>query len=202
MEDQRAGMDLNIDFFHIINDNIAEKGRVLISEPFLSDNYFRRSVVYLTEHTEEGSLGFVLNKPMDLKVSDVIRDFPEGDFSISIGGPVSTNTVHYIHTLGEKIPESVHVKEGIWWGGDFKVLTELIKQRQIQRHELRFFLGYAGWAANQLNDELKENAWLVGEIPARHIMEGEGEAFWGNTLSRYDNKYKAWANFPEDPGLN
>ena len=195
-------MDLNIDFFHIKNDNIAGKGRVLISEPFLSDNYFRRSVVYLTEHTEEGSLGFVLNKPMDLKVSDVIRDFPEGDFSVSIGGPVNTNSVHYIHTLGELIPESVPIKDGIFWGGDFNVLKELIEQNRIDRKKLRFFLGYAGWSENQLNDELKENAWLVGEIPPHLVMEGEAEEFWGSTLSRYDNKYKAWANFPEDPGLN
>lgn len=195
-------MDLNIDFFHIKNDNIAEKGRVLISEPFLSDNYFRRSVVYLTEHTEEGSIGFVLNKPMDLKVSDVIRDFPEGDFSISIGGPVNSNTVHYIHTLGELIPESVPIRDGIFWGGDFEVLKELIEQNRIERKQLRFFLGYAGWSANQLNDELKENAWLVGEIPACHVMEGEGEEFWGSILLGFDNKYKAWANFPEDPALN
>ena len=195
-------MDLNIDFFHIINDNIAAKGLVLISEPFLSDNYFRRSVVYLTEHTEEGSLGFVLNKPMDLTISDVIRDFPEGDFAVSIGGPVSTNTVHYIHTLGELIPESVPIKDGIYWGGDFEVLKDLIQQKKVERKQLRFFLGYAGWSADQLNNELKENAWLVGEIPATHVMEGEGEEFWGATLSKYDNKYKAWANFPEDPGLN
>lgn len=195
-------MDLNIDFFHIINDNVAEKGRILISEPFLSDNYFRRSVVYLTEHTEEGSLGFVLNKPMDLKISDVIRDFPEGDFSVSIGGPVSTNTVHYIHTVGDLISESVPIKDGVYWGGDFDMLKELIMRNEINRKQLRFFLGYAGWSANQLDDELKENAWLVGEIPAKHVMEGTGEAFWGNTLSMYENKYKAWANFPEDPGLN
>jgi len=195
-------MDLNIDFFHIINDNVAEKGRILISEPFLSDNYFRRSVVYLTEHTDQGSLGFVLNKPMDLKVTDVIKDFPEGDFSVSIGGPVSTNTVHYIHTLGDIIPESIAVKDGIFWGGEFDVIKDLIAAKQIAKNQLRFFLGYAGWSANQLDDELKENAWLVGEIPAKHVMEGEGEEFWGSTLSRYDNKYKAWANFPEDPGLN
>jgi putative transcriptional regulator len=195
-------MDLNIDFFHIINDNIAERGRILISEPFLSDNYFRRSVVYLTEHTEEGSLGFVLNKPLDLHVTDVIRDFPEGDFNVSIGGPVSTNTVHYLHTLGDQIPESVPVKDGIYWGGDFNVLKDMLIRHTIQKNQLRFFLGYAGWSANQLEDELRENAWLVGEIPARHIMEGAGQEFWGNTLSRYDNKYKAWANFPEDPGLN
>ena len=195
-------MEFNIDFFHIANNKIAEKGRVLISEPFLADNYFRRSVVYLTEHSEEGSLGFVLNKSLDMKVSDVIKDFPEADFPVSVGGPVNTNTVHYLHTLGEQVPQSVHVKDGIFWGGDFEIIKTLIRKGEVEPHELRFFLGYAGWSANQLDGELKENAWLVGEISADMVMKGQGAEFWEDTLSRFNDKYRAWANFPQDPGLN
>ena len=120
-------MDLNFDFFNIVNKSLAEGGNVLISEPFLSDNYFRRSVVYLTEHSKEGSLGFVLNKSVDVKIADVISDFPDVDFPLSVGGPVSTNTVHYLHTRGDEIPESVHVKDGIFWGGDFEIVKEMIR---------------------------------------------------------------------------
>ena len=195
-------MDLNIDFFHIVNENVAEKGRVLISEPFLSDSYFRRSVVYLTEHNEEGSLGFVLNKPLEINISEIVEDFPASEFTISVGGPVSNNTVHYIHTLGPRIPESVEVADGIFWGGDFDIMKELISAREIKPHELRFFLGYAGWSANQLEGEMQENAWLVGTIAPRMVMQGVDSEFWTRTLERYNNKYRAWANFPEDPGLN
>lgn len=143
-------MDLNIDFFHIRNTKVAEGGRVLVSEPFLADTYFRRSVVYLTEHNEKGSMGFVLNKALDIKISDVIDDFPEGDFPVSVGGPVSTNTVHYLHTLGDEIPESVHVKDGVFWGGDFEVLKHRIRQGEAKPKDVRFFLGYSGWSENQL----------------------------------------------------
>lgn len=195
-------MDLNIDFFHIVNENVAEKGRVLISEPFLSDSYFRRSVVYLTEHNEEGSLGFVLNKPLEINISEIVEDFPASEFTISVGGPVSNNTVHYIHTLGPRIPDSVEVTDGIFWGGDFDIIKELISAREIKPHELRFFLGYAGWSANQLEGEMQENAWLVGTIAPRMVMQGVDSEFWTRTLERYNNKYRAWANFPEDPGLN
>ena len=97
-------MELNIDFFHIVNENVAKKGRVLISEPFLSDHYFRRSVVYLTEHNQEGSFGFVLNKPLEISIKEIVDDFPESDFPISVGGPVANNTVHFMHTLGEMVP--------------------------------------------------------------------------------------------------
>jgi len=195
-------MSLNIDFFKIMNDKVAESGRVLISEPFLTDHYFRRSVVYLTEHSSSGSLGFVLNKSLEMKISDVLDNFPSDDFPLSLGGPVSTNTVHYLHTLGDDIPESVFVKDGIFWGGDFEAMKDLVRTGKASRRNLRFFLGYSGWSEKQLEGELEMNAWLVGEIPADLIMKGGSTEFWTNTLSGLDAKYKAWANFPEDPGLN
>ena len=195
-------MELNIDFFHIVNENIAEKGRILISEPFLSDHYFRRSVVYLTEHNEEGSLGFVLNKPLEIQIGEIVDDFPASDFSISVGGPVSNNTVHFIHTLGAEIPESQAVSENIYWGGSFDRVKELIAAGRATTSQLRFFLGYAGWSPGQLDGEMKENAWLVGKISPGMVMRGIGSEFWSDTLARYNNKYRAWANFPEDPGLN
>lgn len=195
-------MELNIDFFHITNKNIAEKGRILISEPFLSDHYFRRSIVYLTDHNEEGSFGFVLNKPVEISINEIVDDFPESDFPISVGGPVSNNTVHFLHTLGETIPGSVAVADGIWWGGDFDHIKALISSGLVKPKQLRFFLGYAGWSAGQLKTELEEHAWLVGKISPDVVMNGMESEFWSDTLARYNNKYKAWANFPEDPGLN
>jgi putative transcriptional regulator len=195
-------MELNIDFFHIVNDNVAEKGNVLISEPFLGDNYFRRSVVYMTENNEEGSIGFVLNKPVAANISEIVDDFPESDFTISIGGPVSNNTVHYIHTLGARVPDSVLVADGIYWGGDFDLIKDLIREGAVMPHELRFFLGYAGWSPGQLDGEMQEHAWLVGKISPRMVMQEVDPEFWKKTLAGYKNKYRAWANFPEDPGLN
>lgn len=195
-------MELDIDFFSIDNNKVAKQGRVLISEPFLNDTYFRRSVVLLTEHTDEGSVGFVLNKPVDLAVNDVLNDFPEIDTEVSIGGPVNTNTIHYIHTLGERIPNSVKVLENLYWGGDFEVIKEMIVAGQIKGTEIRFFLGYAGWSPKQLENELSENAWLVSEMRPDHIMQGPGDNLWKEILERSGDKYKTWVNFPENPSLN
>ncbi len=195
-------MDLNIDFFKITNNRIASKGLVLISEPFLNDTYFKRSVVYLTEHNEKGSIGFVLNKPIDLNVHEVIQDFPEIDAGISIGGPVNTNTIHYIHTLGDKIPDSIKVKDNIYWGGDFEILKDMISAGIVSRQQVRFFLGYSGWAEKQLDHELAENAWLVAEINPDKVMKSDQSSFWNQLLEQMGNKYQVWANFPENPGLN
>ena len=195
-------MELNIDFFSIDNNKGAKQGRVLISEPFLNDTYFKRSVVLLTEHSSEGSVGFVLNKPVDLAVSDVLNDFPEIDTEVSIGGPVNTNTIHYIHTLGEAIPNSVKVLKNLYWGGDFEVIKDMINAGQIKGTEIRFFLGYAGWSPKQLENELSENAWLVSEMKPEHIMQGPGDNLWKDILEKSGDKYKTWVNFPENPSLN
>ena len=195
-------MNLNIDFFKITNNKIAAKGLILISEPFLNDTYFKRSVVYLTEHNERGSIGFVLNKPVDLNVQDVIQDFPEIDAAISIGGPVNTNTIHYIHTLGDKIPDSIRVRENIYWGGDFEILKNLISAGIVTKRQIRFFLGYSGWSEKQLDRELSENAWLVAEINPDLVMKADQSSFWNEILEKMGNKYQVWANFPENPGLN
>lgn len=197
-----ACMELDIDFFSIENNKVAKQGRVLISEPFLNDTYFRRSVVLLTEHTKEGSVGFVLNKPVDLSVNDVLADFPSIDAEISIGGPVNTNTVHYIHTIGSDIPNAVKVLDDLYWGGDFEAVKEMIISGRLRGHEIRFFLGYAGWSPNQLDNELSENAWLVSEMNAAQIMKGPDNNLWREILKKSGDKYKTWVNFPENPGLN
>lgn len=194
--------DLNIDFFSIANEQVPAKGSILISEPFLADTYFRRSVVFLTEHSEDGSIGFVLNKALEMNIADVIEDFPEGEYLVSIGGPVGTNTIHYLHTMGDLIPGSILVKDGIFWGGDFDEIRKLAAEKRIDRYALRFFLGYSGWSPDQLDGEIKEHAWLIGSIPGQLVMEARDAAFWNRTLERYKNKYRAWAHFPEDPSFN
>ena len=195
-------MKLDFDFFDIAENQTAESGKVLISEPFLEDNYFKRSVVYLTEHNNSASIGFVLNKSLKMTVNEVINDFPEADFQVSIGGPVSTNSIHYLHRIGDMIPESLHVKNGIFWGGDFEALKNLVLSGEVKNEDVRFFLGYSGWGEHQLDDELKAKAWLVGDISPELIMKGGDSSLWTEVVSKFDVKYKAWANFPDHPGLN
>lgn len=195
-------MELNYDFFEIKNDKKPCQGRILISEPFLSDTYFKRSVVYLTEHSSKGSVGFVLNKPIDLNINDVIQNFPDIGAGFSIGGPVNTNTVHYIHTLGNAIPSSVHIKDNIYWGGEFELIQNLMRKRTIRHDQIRFFLGYSGWSEDQLEKELKDNAWLIAEIDSDSIMRGTTPDFWNHVLKKMQSKYKIWANIPENPTLN
>ena len=195
-------MVLNYNFFNSDNVLKPQKGRVLISEPFLLDNYFKRSIVLLTEHNDEGTIGFVLNKPISVNINEVIEDFPSIQTEVSLGGPVSTNTLHFLHTLGDIIPNSLPVKDNIYWGGDFEIIKRLIASENINSGQIRFFLGYSGWSANQLDNELEENSWVVSEITADEIMMPMNKHFWKKTLKGMGSKYEMWSNFPENPEMN
>lgn len=195
-------MQIHYNFFQIENSLLPQKGRILISEPFLMDNYFKRSIVLITEHSEEGTVGFVMNKPVNMKVNEIMADFPVVDAIVSLGGPVQTNTIHYVHTMGDIIPNSMKIMDNIYWGGEFDVIKGLLKSGILNSQNIRFFLGYSGWQSNQLEDELNENAWVVAEIKPEEIMSPMNKYFWNKALNRLGVKYQMWSNFPENPQMN
>lgn len=196
------GMYLDFDFLSIDHENLIPKqGCILISEPLLSDTYFKRSVVLITEYSDEGAVGFVLNKPIEIPLNEILADFPDFTTKVYIGGPVAKDTVHFLHTFGKLIPNSVHVIDNIYWGGDFDSLKELIQDGVVQQNQVRFFLGYSGWSPHQLEDEIEENAWLVTEVDSKKIMSAD-KNIWKKTLEDLGKKYKIWSNFPENPAMN
>ena len=195
-------MQINYDFFEVNNTLLPQKGRILISEPFLMDNYFKRSIVLITEYSGEGTVGFVLNKPVNMKVHEIVSDFPVINANVSLGGPVQTNTLHYVHTMGDIIPNSIKVIENIYWGGEFEVIKKLVESGTLNNENIRFFLGYSGWQSNQLEDELNENAWVVADISPEDIMRPMNKFFWNKTLNKLGKKFQMWANFPENPQMN
>jgi putative transcriptional regulator len=196
-------MQPELDLFAILpEDKIPEKGKILISEPFLPDTFFNRSIVYLADHTPQGSVGFILNKKIDLKISSAITGFEGWDEDLNVGGPVAPDTLHYLHNLGDLIPKSVPVKDNIFWGGDIDFIRELIKTNKIRKSQIRFFLGYSGWSAGQLERELKENSWVIAKVKSDIIMNNWGNDTWKRVLKTMKNKYRMWADFPDSPEMN
>jgi putative transcriptional regulator len=183
------------------------KGRLLVTEPFEDSSYFNRSVVLLCEHNHEGTFGFVLNNYLDIKLSS-FEGFPMADEMvfeprIGLGGPVNSKNLYYIHTLGDKLKNAVHITGNIYAGGDFDQLKAMLFEGAIKEGEIRFFLGYSGWVEKQLEGELKRNAWLVADIEAeKEIMSTSHETLWADYMRRQGGKYKAFAHFPKDPALN
>jgi len=196
-------MSEDLDFFKIKHNNIPpEKGRVLVSEPFLQDAYFRRSVVLITEHNKDGSLGFVLNNPIEFGITEILSDFPPIDAMVGVGGPVRTDTVHYLHSMGDLVPESVHVKDDLYWGGEFSDVKSLIEEGVIKGHQIRFFVGFSSWHEGQLERELSEDSWMVTSLDRDSIMSIGKNDLWEEVLKKEDRQYQMWTKYPENPLMN
>ncbi|MEA3478116.1 MAG: YqgE/AlgH family protein [Bacteroidota bacterium] len=178
------------------------RGKILISEPLMGDFYFKRSVVLLAEHNEEGSFGLIMNKPLSAKFNEIVRDFPDFETNLYLGGPVQSNNLFFIHTLGEKIEGSEEIIKGIYWGGDIEQIKDMIKLSMISPDEIRFYIGYSGWAGNQLDGELKKNSWLVSRIRAGKLLKANPEELWDMSIAAMGGEYAHWTNFPSDPTLN
>lgn len=178
------------------------QGSLLVSEPFLIDSFFKRSVVLLSEHDEKGTLGFILNKPTDVTLNEAVEDFPPFDAPLYFGGPVETDTLFYIHTAGHLLEGSKEIMKGIFWGGDFNQVRLLIGAGRIRPHQIRFYAGYSGWEPAQLDHELKEKSWLVFNGNKTFTFADDPRSLWSEVLRSMGNEYAILANFPEDPNLN
>lgn len=179
------------------------KGNLLIAEPsIIGDISFNRSVVLLADHTEEGSIGFILNKPFDFGVKDLVPEI-EIDFKVYNGGPVEQDNLYFIHKIPELIPNSIEISLGIYWGGDFSEIIDLINKKTITDKDIRFFLGYSGWDENQLEFELESNSWVIVEnIYKNEIISKEDVSFWKEKMLELGGKYSIWSNAPENPSNN
>lgn len=178
------------------------KGKVLISEPFLNDPNFKRTIILLTEHGEEGSIGFVLNKPTDYRIHEVIEEFPEFDSVVYYGGPVQLNTLQFIYKGENIIDGSIEIMPGLFWGGSFDILKTLIMSGAAAPGDFRFFLGYSGWTDGQIEDELELNSWIVANSSIENIFSDEPDKLWRETLKGMGKKFAILASFPENPSVN
>lgn len=179
-----------------------ERGRLLVSEPYLPDPYFRRSVVLLCDHNEEGSFGFVLNRFTDLGVNDLLENLPPLGAQVAIGGPVQSSDLYYLHTLGTRVQGSLEVVDGVFMGGDYEQLRNMLSADPRLTKHVRFFVGYSGWEKDQLNKELEERSWLVSAGTKQRIMDVRSTDLWGDTLRDMGRSFAPLANFPDDPTLN
>ncbi|MBU6343168.1 MAG: YqgE/AlgH family protein, partial [Bacteroidetes bacterium] len=151
--------------------SIIKTGQALLAEPFMLDPYFKRAVVLLCEHHDQGSVGFVLNKSIDMKVNDLMQDFPAFEAGVFYGGPVQTDTLHYVHNVGDLLEDSVKVTNGVWWGGNFDKLKFLINMSMITPENIRFFVGYAGWSGGQLEDEMESGSWVTANMDSNYLFK-------------------------------
>ena len=164
---------------------------------------FGRSVILLVDHTQNGTMGLVMNKPLPLFLNDLLNEIDcRENIPIYKGGPISTDTLFYVHTL-ENIADSLPITDGIYLNGDFSAIKQFMAEGNSIKGKIRFFLGYSGWEPGQLNQEITENTWLVDKADIPSLMDEKASRnLWKNTLGKLGGKYEIWSHFPQVPTLN
>ena len=187
----------------MINSIAPETGSLLLSEPFMLDPNFKRSVVLIAEHNQEGTIGYVMNQKSGYYLQDLIADLSNATFPVYVGGPVGNDTLHFIHRCNDKMNSGTEISKGIFWGGNFETLKLLVENNEIEEGEVRFFLGYSGWDLGQLDKELQQNSWLVtNKYNSEFLFNDEQDSLWRNVILGLGPKYAHIVNFPENPQWN
>ncbi len=181
---------------------MVKPGEILIAKPFLQDDYFKRTIIYTVEHNSTGSLGFVLNKPHGLWLKDIFPHLKNGNFPLFEGGPVSPNQLFYTHTIGLKLSDSIKIAEGVFWGGNFFELSQMIENNELNPNEIRFYIGYSGWSAGQIDVEMEKEMWFIRPANYKELLKSNSEQMWATELNKINPGFKAFSDFSFDPSLN
>lgn len=183
---------------------LPNQGDVLVAEPSsIQDLTFSRAVILLTYLDNESVVGFIVNKPLDFNLDDLI---PEIDvhFNIYNGGPVEQENLYFIHDVPHLIEGSEEIKDGIYWGGSFDAVIDLIKSKQINQKNIKFFLGYSGWAPTQLMDEIHLKSWILDTTTEINnlLQTPKDGKFWQDKMKNLGGDYLLWSTAPENPNYN
>lgn len=199
--------DLNSSLFRIdMPTRRPSNGKLLVAEPFLREEHFNHAVILLADYNSRGnSMGLVLNKPTNLTLGAAIEGIDDSvEAPLFCGGPVGIDRLFYIHTLPDEFPHCAPLGNGLYLGGDFERVKSYLNMGFPTEGKIRFFIGYSGWEAKQLDDEVANHVWaVVGAASHLHgVLNNEGEAFWYDVVRSMGQPYRNWLYHPSDPRLN
>lgn len=192
-----------MELFLYLEFNMIKTGKFLIATPTIIGDYnFQRSCVLLVDVKKSETVGFILNKPLEYTLDDLM-DTVTIPYPVYYGGPVEPDNLFFIHSMGSLIPNSIHLRDNLYWSGDFEAVLDLIESGQLAQDQIRFFLGYSGWSEGQLESEIQEDSWVISDyiIPEDWMVQ-PSEDFWKNQMRALGGNYLLWSNAPENPMSN
>jgi len=184
-----------------VNNVAPAVGKLLIAEPFLSDPNFARAVVLLCEHGDEGSVGFILNHATELTLSDLLPEMINKNIPVYQGGPVQMDTLHMLHRMPERLGGS-EIIPGVYWGGSYDAMQEIVLTNDYKPSDLRLFVGYAGWTKDQLTKEVDESSWIITDAKPDILFDTAAKNMWKEAVKTLGKEYSFMENMPVNPLLN
>jgi putative transcriptional regulator len=176
------------------------RGKLLIASPALLDPNFARTVVLITEHTSEGAMGVVLNRPSETSVDEVAPELGavvDGE-PVFIGGPVQPQALVVLAEFSEPDAAAWIV------AADVGFVAAEVEAERLERavRRGRVYAGYSGWGAGQLEGELAEEAWIVEPPLGAELFPDDPKALWQDVLARKGGQFALIARMPDHPSLN
>ena len=177
------------------------RGKLLIASPALLDPHFARSVVLIAEHTEEGAMGVVLNRPSDAEAAVAVGELDgivaPGDL-VYEGGPVQTSDVIVLAEFNDPSLAAAVVLGDVGFlssHGDPEELADCLRRTRV-------FAGHSGWMPGQLDAELEEASWIVVDAQIDDVFAPDPDELWGEALERKGGAFAVLARAPDDPSVN
>lgn len=186
-------------------DSANYTGRFLVANGMMADSNFHRSVILICSHDPDGAFGLILNRPSSVSLDsifpDVASESARGD-TIYVGGPVQPSVVLALHQRNDLIPESHEVFSGLYTGGNMETIQSMLTSGELAEQDIRFFLGYAGWGAGQLEEEMNEDSWFITEADVHTVFAEDPDESWARVLNSMGAPYSLFARMPDDPRMN
>ncbi len=171
-------------------------GSLLLAHPSMRDPNFRRSVILMSAHNAEGAMGVVLNRPLGKRLGELNGEFalgPLAGVALFQGGPVQTEQL--LLAAWQPQPDGFRLHFGIEPDKAMQLLAD-------EGTHLRAFLGYSGWSAGQLENEMKHGTWVVADVPEDLLQQDANETLWRTVLGREGAEWRLLADEPEHPEQN
>lgn len=179
-----------------------QKGDLLLSEPFMADETFQRSVIYLCDHNDDGSFGFILNQTIEVDVNVLNSSFPQMEVRVGYGGPVDRDQLFFIHS-DRDLKDAINIDGTIYLGGNYQSLLDKLHSREMGVTDIRFFIGYTGWGPGQLLEELESGSWVVTKPPKGiSVLESKDAELWKSVMQKTGRKNKFMSEYPMNPSDN
>lgn len=195
------------DIFHLNDEQpLPQRGSLLVAKPTVGDFFFKRSLVLIVDpDQDEGAMGVVVNHYMGYNLRDIMPEIETvEEIPLWLGGPVGTQMMFYLHTLGPSvIPDAIEVGDGVYFGGQFDAIKQYVELGGPVEGRIKFIVGYSGWAKEQLTSEIARHDWAVLNNGGRNLLMGDGDDDqWREAVARFGYRYHLWLNLPNDPSCN
>lgn len=177
------------------------QGMLLVASPAIFDPNFRRTVVVVTAHNEDGAVGLVLNRPSEATVDEAVTqltDLAGADATVFVGGPVNPSGVAVLAEFDDPDDAAIHVVDDVGFVG----LDVALEDGAPPFRRARVFAGCAGWSAGQLEDELEREDWLIEPVRTEDLFTERPGDLWSEVLRRKGGLYELLSTMPLDPTLN